>query len=376
MSEHSIIKNCMSAVNSQVQNLVYAVRNSRIGSQSSSSEPIILYFGKDIPTAEGLVHGGAVKLQRLQEHFPVSKERCNILYLVSSSQPPYAEILIDQANKRGVKVVWNQNGISYPASDPEHWEETNLGMKKLIHKVDYVIYQSKFCKESADEFLGVFNGSQSVIYNSVDSNIFTPRNEARPERPLTLLLGGNQYRKYRLETALKTVAELKKEVPDIHLIVTGKVAWDDKKEDDCLHEAYRAMETLGITENVEFIGQYSQKDAPTIYRRADILLHTKWRDPCPGLVIEAMSCGLPVVYSESGGMPELVGPTAGIGVQAKGSWDEIDPPDPKLLCAAVLQVAESLDWYSTNARERAVEMFDLSQYMTRHQNVFKEILNQ
>jgi len=134
------------------------------------------------------------------------------------------------------------------------------------------------------------------------------------------------------------------------------------------------MENLDITDNVEFVGQYSQNDAPGLYCRADILLHTKWRDPCPGLVIEAMSCGLPVIYSESGGMPELVWATAGIGVPAGGSWEEIDPPDPELLSTAVLQVADRLDWYSENARRCAVERFDLSRYMNQHRSVFEEVL--
>lgn len=353
----------------------YTVRHSQIGLRFCTDEPV-LYFGKEIPTAAGQVHGGAVKLQRLQEYFPVSKEHCNILYLVSSSQPAHAELLIKQAKKRGVKVVWNQNGISYPASEPVHWEKINRNMKKLIHEVDYVIYQSKFCKDSADEFLGSFNGPKSIIYNCVDTNFFSPQNKSHPLRPLTLLLGGNQYRRYRLETALQTLAEVKKEVPDVQLIVTGKVSWDGKNEEECLHDAYRMIENFGIMNNVVLIGKYSQRDAPELYCRADILLHTKWRDPCPGLVIEAMSCGLPVVYSKSGGMPELVGNTAGIGVPAGGSWEKADPPDPKLLSIAVLQIVERLDWYSANARKQAVEMFDISQYISQHQKVFQETLSQ
>jgi len=373
MSDYSIIQTCTSAVNSRVQNLVHAVQYRQVGSHPTQTEPT-LYFGRDIPTAAGLVHGGAVKLQRLQEHFPVSKEQCNILYLVSSSQPPYADILINQAKKRGVKVVWNQNGISYPASDPVHWKETNAGMKKLIHKADYVIYQSKFCKDSADEFLGVFNGPQKIIYNCVDTNFFTPRKGARPAGPLTLLLGGNQYRKYRLETALKTIAEIKNALSDVQLIVTGKVAWNSMSEADCLAEAHSIMSEQNITENVHFTGMYTQEQAPVFYNRADLLLHTKWRDPSPGLVIEAMGCGLPVVYSSSGGVPELVGTSAGIGVPAYGSWEMIDPPDPVHLADAVLRVFDRLDWYSSNARKRAVEKFNFPLFIDQHKTIFEEVL--
>lgn len=364
----------MFVIYNKVQSLKNVIQYNMVGTHPAK-DGHTLFFGRDIPSVTGLVHGGTIKLQRLQEHFPVSKKHCNILYLVSSSQPAYANRLIDLAKKRGVKIVWNQNGVSYPASEPVHWKKINAGMKNLIHKADYVIYQSKFCKESADEFLGAFNGPHSIIYNNVDTSFFTPQRESDSIHPLTLLLGGNQYKKYKLETALRTIAEVKKVIPNVQLLVTGKVAWDGMSENGCLLEVHKIIDYLSISDNVQFTGPYSQDKAPEIYNKANILLHTKWRDPCPGLVIEAMSCGLPVVYSESGGMPELVGPSAGIGVPAKGSWEEIDPPDPESLTDGVFQVVKKLDWYSLNARKRAVEMFDLVQYINQHRKVFEEVLS-
>ena len=49
---------------------------------------------------------------------------------------------------------------------------------------------------------------------------------------------------------------------------------------------------------------------------SDIYITFTHKDPCPNTVIEAMACGLPVVYSASGGVPELVGPEGGIGLPA------------------------------------------------------------
>jgi glycosyltransferase involved in cell wall biosynthesis len=110
-----------------------------------------------------------------------------------------------------------------------------------------------------------------------------------------------------------------------------------------------------------------------LYRRGDVLLHTKYNDPCPTVVLEAMASGLPVAYSESGGTPELVG-DAGVGVPAPLDWEHDHPPDPEALAAAVLRVAAQLDEYSAAARARAVERFDLQPWIERHRALFADLV--
>src|SRR6185437_2830139 len=156
---------------------------------------------------------------------------------------------------------------------------------------------------------------------------FLPADHA--PRPLTLLLGGNQYQRYRLETALETLELVRREDPDARLLVGGALS-------------FPAASRPGV----ELLGPYTQAEAPELFRRADILLHTKYNDPCPTVVLEAMASGLPVVHSASGGTPELVGYDAGIGIQAPLDWEQDHPPEPERLAAAVLTVAERLPEYA------------------------------
>ncbi len=346
-----------------------------IASKTTQYKKPIIYLGKKIPSSEGLVHGGAVKLQVLKNKFEISKTRCNIIYLASSSLPLFADKLIRIAKRRGVKIVWNQNGVSYPASMPKKWKQINEVFKQLIHQADYVIYQSEFCKKSSDEFLGKFKGPSEIVYNCVDTDFFKPHNKNQKTHPLTLLLGGNQYKKYRIETALYTLAEVKKTIPEARMIITGTIQWENKTPGLCQKQTVEIIDRLGLKNAVEFTGPYSQKDAPQIYNRADILLHTKWRDPCPGLVIEAMACGLPVVYSSSGGVPELVSKECGLGIKADGDWENIDPPNPKELFKAILHVCKTLHKYSTFSRKRAVEYFNISSFINKHKEIFSSVLN-
>jgi glycosyltransferase involved in cell wall biosynthesis len=204
----------------------------------------------------------------------------------------------------------------------------------------------------------------------VDTSRFVPA-ASPPSRPLTLLLGGTQYARYRVDAALRTLAIVRRRVADARLLIAGTLRWPSELGPRA--DADRFSSELGVHDAVELLGPYSQIDAPAVYHRADLLLHTKYNDPCPTVVIEAMACGLPVVCSRSGGVPELVGHDAGVGVPAEVSWDRDPPPDPDALADAVLQVCDDRDRYAAAARQRAVRCFDVQAWLARHERVFASL---
>jgi glycosyltransferase involved in cell wall biosynthesis len=105
-----------------------------------------------------------------------------------------------------------------------------------------------------------------------------------------------------------------------------------------------------------------------------VLLHTKVNDPCPSLVIEAMASGLPVVYAKSGGVPELVGEEAGIGVEHPDSWERDVPPSSDALADAVSFVLADRARFAEGARRRAVERFALEPWLDRHAELFADLV--
>lgn len=333
----------------------------------------IFYGHEHIPGPAEQAYGGMVKFQRMQPMFPNANRRFNILYMVNNWKPRDWQALLWIARRKKAKIVCNQDGVAFPGWCKTGWEKKNANMAQFLHASDYVFYQSAFSKMSSDRFLGGPTRGWEILYNAVDTGIFTPSPSDPDPKHLVLLLGGNQYSFYRLESALRTVALLGKQRPDVRLLITGKLNWISN-EVNASRIAHQLLEELGIVEQVEFLGFYRQEDASEVLRKGHILLHTKYNDPCPGLVIEAMACGLPVVYSASGGVPELVGPSAGVGVPAELNWERMIAPDPHAMAEAVLQVAERRAEFAEAARQRAVEKFDLQPWLRRHQDVFEKLI--
>lgn len=330
-----------------------------------------LHFPDPPVSRSEFAHGGAVKLTYLSENIPHHFPSANLLYAVSSVAHPLQIKILETAKHKSLKIVFNQNGVAFPAWDGNNYEASNFSLKQLISFADFIIYQSQFCKDSAERYISPPDVLNEVIYNPVDTRLFSP--DACPAKPetLTLLLGGNQYEKYRLELALQTLKSLHRDVPNAKLIVTGNL-WLSRDEAESWTK--QALHDMNLTEHVTFTGTYAQIDAPALYSHAHLLLHTKYADPSPGLVLEAMALGMPVVHLDNGGVPELVG-NAGIGVHVEHDWNKINLPSPQAMADAVLRVYAGREEYSQKARQRAEDLFSLEKFVAKHKEIFEKVLN-
>jgi glycosyltransferase involved in cell wall biosynthesis len=323
-----------------------------------------VFYGHDrVPAPGGRAAGGTAKMQKLAERFPNSPHAFSLLYLGSTWLPRDLAPLLSLAGRRRIPVVVNQDGVGYPGWAGERTDAVNRPRRRALLAADHVLYQSEFSKQSSDLFLGEPPGSWEILPNAVDVGHFAPAESPSDGGPV-LLLGGDQTQEYRLELALSTLAALVPHRPGAQLLVTGRV----------VAAVEPLVEEHGLTGRVRVLGEYAQHDAPAIFRQAHLLLHTKVNDPCPTLVLEAMACGLPVVYPASGGTVELVGDEAGIGVPHPVTWERDEPPSPEALADAVERVLSDLGVYAAAARSRAVERFALGPWLDRHSELFAELL--
>ena len=336
---------------------------------AGSAEGVRVSYGHaTLPSRDEPAVGGIVKLQSLSETFPNTPLRYNVLYLVTSRLPDGAVALARWARRKGARVIVNQNGVAYPGWYGDGWEAVNAPMRTLLGLAHHVFYQSEFCRISADQFAGRPAGTWEVLHNAVDVTVFAPRRGARATSGLTLLLGGSQDQWYRYAAAIDTLAALVRDGIEARLIVTGRLGWTQDAA-AARQRAEQYARDRGLLGRVEFTGPYTQAQAPAIFNRADLLLHTKYNDPCPAVVVEALASGLPVAFSASGGVPELVG-DAGIGVSAPLRWDQDVAPDPSALADGVKQISRDLAAFAQRARQRAIAHLNLQAWLDRHRAVF------
>ncbi|CAN5786831.1 hypothetical protein BH09VER1_BH09VER1_18390 [soil metagenome] len=336
-----------------------------------AGSPIAMNYGRvaSTPASRGPVIGGQVKLIHLRERFPEQLEHFNLIYGVSSAIPYYLNDLVRASRRRGVRFVLNQNGVAYRSWCGDFFPWFNLPLRGLLRQADYVIYQSEFCRTYADRYLTTTDSPHCVLFNPVDIRQFSP-----PPRPpdfarWEILAAGTNHHFYRVQAALDCLAELMAAGLPARLTFAGDFVWAGGKAQV---DAYVASRTL--EDHVRFLPPFSQAEAPAIYRGAHLLVHPKYKDPCPTVPLEALACGVPVVGSRSGGMPELITPDVGELVPVPDDDDRDHGPDPSALAGSVKRIMASHHAFSTAARARAEQVFSHDAWLDAHEEIFRKLL--
>ena len=163
-----------------------------------------------------------------------------------------------------------------------------------------------------------FPGAATLIPLGVDTQRFSPA-PARPEGQVPVIGYVGRLEPHKgVHVLLDAIARLDR--------ATLRIAGAGPEE-----AALRArVAELGIGDRVELVGSVGQDQLPDFYRGLDVLavpsLPTPgWLEQFGRVVVEAMACGVPVVASDTGALPDVVG-DAGLLVP---------PGDPEALATAL-----------------------------------------
>ena len=338
---------------------------------AGKGEGLAVTYGGAIDSEDAIVIGGAVKLLALRDRLPDTPEAFRLIYLVSSALPAHAEAFVKEAKRHGAKLVLNQNGVAYRAWCGDFYPWFNTPMRRLHQWADYVIYQSAFCRANAQKYLGETSAPSEILFNPVDTNTFVPSPTPRPPgSPWRLLAAGTNHHFYRVRAVLDCLRLLRSAGHEVILTIAGEFRWKDGEA-----EVRNYVRQNNLTSWVRYLPPYHRNEAPRIYQNADILIHPKYKDPCPTVPIEALSSGIPVVGSQSGGMPELVTEACGILLPVPDDWENDHVPRPGAFSRAVETIIQNHASYAQAARQRALAAFCETQWLDRHVEIFRNLLS-
>ncbi|MCE7858799.1 MAG: glycosyltransferase family 1 protein [Chloroflexi bacterium CFX2] len=181
------------------------------------------------------------------------------------------------------------------------------GVDKGIYTVnqriaDKTIFQSRYSLEKHLE-LGMKFRNPAVIMNTADPEIFHPRGRVMFSRD----------RKIRL-VATSWSLNINKGAPVYQ--------WLDENLDWEQYEFTFVGQIPVQFKNIHTIPPVDSHKLAALLREHDIYVTASKNDPCSNSLIEALTCGLPAVYLQSGGHPEIV-KQAGAGFEAAEQIPEL-----------------------------------------------------
>jgi glycosyltransferase involved in cell wall biosynthesis len=147
-----------------------------------------------------------------------------------------------------------------------------------------------------------YKGMAEVIPpEGVDTTFFKPFKTQRPLEHFTVVFAGRFVPEKGLDTLFHAIKLLDR---DVRLLMVGAGPQEYKLRS--------LTEQLNIKKQVVFLGPQKSSEMPVLINQADVLVlpsrsSSVWKEQYGRVLLEAMACRVPVIGSNSGAIPEVVG---------------------------------------------------------------------
>jgi glycosyltransferase involved in cell wall biosynthesis len=175
-----------------------------------------------------------------------------------------------------------------------------IGMQKRVAaSLKQLITVSETARDDIGREFGIGPQRVSVVPNGIDTGLFRPLPDMKRQPGLLVATASADTPLKGLSTLLRAVACLVPQRPELRLVVVGSL----KKNSPIV----QLLAELGLGERVRFTGPLGDLDYVRLYAQA-------WAAVVPSLYEgfglpagEAMACGVPVISTTAGALPEVVG---------------------------------------------------------------------
>ncbi|MDB9869111.1 glycosyltransferase family 4 protein [Pseudomonadales bacterium] len=218
-----------------------------------------------------------------------------------------------------------------------------LGMqKKVVRRLKHIVTVSEQSKADIASAFDINAATIKVVHNGIDTEIFRPQPET-PRTPFRIMATASADQPLKgLSYLIEAIALLTPDYPQIHLVVLGKINADG--------ESQQLINRLGIQAQIRFVSGVSTDELVTLYAETSLVVVPSIYEGFGLPAGEAMACGVAVISTKGGALPEVVG-DGGILVPVR---------DPEAIASAVadlLDHPEKAKALGLKARSRILDKF-------------------
>jgi glycosyltransferase involved in cell wall biosynthesis len=176
-------------------------------------------------------------------------------------------------------------------------------------KTNHIIAVSEATKQDSIKLLGVPEKKITVIHEAVNP-IYRPIDQTEARRVT--------HQKYKLDQGFilfVSTIEPRKNLPGL-LRAYRRLRDDYKREEPLVlaglngwlwEEVYETVDNLDLAKHVAFLGRVPDEDLVYLYNAASLFVHPSFYEGFGLTPLEAMTCGAPVIVSNTSALPEVVG---------------------------------------------------------------------
>ncbi|WP_321437516.1 glycosyltransferase family 4 protein [uncultured Bacteroides sp.] len=240
-------------------------------------------------------------------------------YIIIENRPEFVLPIYNASNSKLILHLHNDT------LNPETKEAD-----KIVLHCCKVLCVSNFIKNRVLDIKNIDKNKIYKLYNGIDINLFHFNHIKREEirnrfgvknDELLLCFSGRLTQEkglYELLLALDLL--LKEKRVKIKLLVLGSIFYG-KKEEETTYKKMLQEQSCKNIDHIIFTGYVPYNEIPDYLSAGDIaVLPSIWEEPFGLTILECMSIGLPVISSDSGGIPEIVDNKSGILVKRSESF--------------------------------------------------------
>jgi glycosyltransferase involved in cell wall biosynthesis len=211
--------------------------------------------------------------------------------------------------------------VSSPLRKMKEWRWYSfVGMQKRVSRaLPRIITVSKSAEKDISQDFNIPLSKFSIVPNGINTDLFYPIAEIERETNRVIVTNSADVPLKGLFYLFHAVAELEK-LQDINVTVVG-----EPKEDG---DIVKLIRKLGIGHRIHFTGRIDDREFVQQYARASVAVVPSVYEGFGLPAGEAMACGVPVISTTGGALPEVVG-DAGVLVK---------PADSRALASAIREL--------------------------------------